>query len=54
VVQVQSSGFPEIDRNPQTFCDIDRAKPGDYRPATQRVYRAPNAASGLRVLVAPR
>jgi predicted acyl esterase len=54
VVQVQSSGFPEIDRNPQTFCDIYRAKPADYRPATQRVYRAPNAASGLRVLVAPR
>jgi predicted acyl esterase len=54
VVQVQSSGFPDIDRNRQTFCDIDRAKPGDYRPPTQRVYRVPNAASGLRVLVAPR
>ncbi len=42
------------DRIRQTFCDIDRAKPANHRPATQRVYRAPNAASGLRVLVAPR
>jgi putative CocE/NonD family hydrolase len=33
---------------------IYRAKPADYRPATQRVYRAANAASGLRVLVAPK
>jgi putative CocE/NonD family hydrolase len=54
MVQVQSSWFPYIDRNPQTFCDIYRAKPADYRPATQRVYRAANAPSGLRVLVAPR
>jgi predicted acyl esterase len=53
-VHVQSSWFPYIDRNPQTFCDIYRAKPADYRPATQRVYRAANAASGLRVLVAPK
>ncbi|NBP23676.1 MAG: CocE/NonD family hydrolase [Proteobacteria bacterium] len=54
MVQVQSSWFPYIDRNPQTFCDIYRAKPADYRPATQRVYRAANAASALRVLVMPR
>ena len=54
MIQVQSSWFPYIDRNPQTFCDIYRAKPADYRPATQRVYRAANAASGLRVLVAPK
>jgi len=54
MIQVQSSWFPYIDRNPQTFCDIYRAKPADYRPATQRVYRAAKAESGLRVLVAPR
>ncbi len=41
MVQVQSSWFPLIDRNPQTFVDnIFLAKASDYRPATQRVYRS--------------
>jgi putative CocE/NonD family hydrolase len=41
MVQVQSSWFPLYDRNPQTFVpNIFFAKPGDYRKATQRVYRA--------------
>jgi hypothetical protein len=40
MVQVQSSWFPLYDRNPQTFVpSIFDAKPGDYRAATQRVYR---------------
>jgi putative CocE/NonD family hydrolase len=39
MVQVQSSWFPLYDRNPQTFVpNIFKAKPGDYRKATQRVY----------------
>jgi uncharacterized protein len=39
MVQVQSSWFPLYDRNPQTFVpNIFFAKPGDYRPATQRVF----------------
>src|SRR5262245_54660827 len=38
MVQVQSSWFPMVDRNPQTFCDIYTAKPEDFRKATQRVY----------------
>jgi putative CocE/NonD family hydrolase len=38
MVQVQSSWFPFIDRNPQTFCDIYAAKPEDFKKATQRVY----------------
>ncbi len=38
MVQVQSSWFPMIDRNPQTFVpNIARAQPGDYRPAEQRI-----------------
>ena len=45
-VQVQSSWFPLIDRNPQTFVpSIFRATPGDYRKATQRIYHAPGQAS---------
>jgi putative CocE/NonD family hydrolase len=42
VVQVQSTWFPLIDRNPQTFVpNIFRARAGDYRKATQRVFRSP-------------
>ena len=38
MVQVQSSWFPVIDRNPQTFVpNIMRAKPEDFVKATQRV-----------------
>lgn len=39
MIQVQSSWFPLIDRNPQTFVDIYAAKPEDFQKATQRVYR---------------
>jgi putative CocE/NonD family hydrolase len=45
-VQIQSSWFPLYDRNPQTFvANILTARPGDYRKATQRVFRAGGAAS---------
>ncbi|WP_176498095.1 CocE/NonD family hydrolase [Sphingomonas sp. HMP6] len=38
MVQIQSSWFPVIDRNPQTFVpNIGRAKPADFVKATQRV-----------------
>jgi predicted acyl esterase len=53
MVQVQSSWFPLIDLNPQTFTHIPKAKPEDFVKATQRVYRAPGQASGLQVLVLP-
>jgi putative CocE/NonD family hydrolase len=49
MVQVQSSWFPVIDRNPQTFVDIYKAKPSDFRTATHRVYRTPQRPSGVRV-----
>jgi putative CocE/NonD family hydrolase len=39
MVQIQSSWFPMIDRNPQSFVpNIAKAPPGAYRSATQRVY----------------
>jgi putative CocE/NonD family hydrolase len=53
MVQVQSSWFPLLDRNPQTFCDIYHAKPEDFRKATQRVHRSATAASALQVTVVP-
>ncbi|UYY57723.1 CocE/NonD family hydrolase [Sphingomonas sp. S2-65] len=38
MVQIQSSWFPVIDRNPQTFVpNIYKAKPADFQKATQRV-----------------
>lgn len=38
MVQIQSTWFPIIDRNPQTFVDnIAKAQPADYRTATQQV-----------------
>ena len=41
MVQVQSTWFPVIDRNPQTFVEnIYTATESDYQPATQRVYRS--------------
>ncbi len=53
MVQVQSSWFPLIDRNPQTFCDVYRARPEDYHPATQRLYHGPATLSSVRLNVLP-
>ena len=53
MVQVQSSWFPLVDRNPQSFVDIYQAKPTDFRKATQRVYRSKELPSKVDVLVEP-
>jgi putative CocE/NonD family hydrolase len=53
MVQVQSTWFPLVDRNPQTFVDIYTAKESDFRKATQRVYRSADRASRLTVSVLP-
>jgi hypothetical protein len=53
MVQVQSSWFPLVDRNPQTFVDIYQAKESDFRKATQRVYRSKEMPSRVSVLVMP-
>ena len=51
MVQVQSSWFPLVDRNPQKFVDIHTARAADFQKATQRVYRSRALPSGLRLLV---
>lgn len=52
IVQVQSSWFPLVDRNPQTFvANIAEAKDADFRAATHRVYRTPGKASALEVTI---
>jgi hypothetical protein len=53
MVQVQSSWFPVIDRNPQTFVDIYEAQEEDFQAATQRIYRSPERASYLKLNVIP-
>jgi putative CocE/NonD family hydrolase len=47
MVQVHSSWFPLVDRNPQTFVDIAQARASDFRKATQRVYRSKEMPSRL-------
>jgi putative CocE/NonD family hydrolase len=53
MVQVQSSWFPLVDRNPQKFVNIPTAKPEDFQEATQRVYRTARQPSSLTVQVLP-
>ena len=53
MVQVQSSWFPLIDRNPQTFVDIYSAKESDFHKATHRVFRESAMPSRVEVLVMP-
>jgi uncharacterized protein len=51
MIQVQSSWFPLVDRNPQKYVDnIYNAKREDFIKATQRVYRSAGQASQVRVL----
>ncbi|HMP17058.1 MAG TPA: CocE/NonD family hydrolase, partial [Gemmatales bacterium] len=53
MVQIQSTWFPLVDRNPQTFCDIYQAKEADFQKATHRVYHHPSDGSRLMVRVLP-
>lgn len=51
MIQVQSSWFPLVDRNPQKFMEIPKATAADFQKATQRVYRSRTLASSITVLV---
>ncbi|MEO5857386.1 MAG: CocE/NonD family hydrolase [Pyrinomonadaceae bacterium] len=52
MVQIQSTWFPVIDRNPQTFVpNIFKAKESDFRKATQRIYRSGSNASFIALPV---
>jgi putative CocE/NonD family hydrolase len=51
MVQVQSTWFPLVDRNPQTFVDPSRATLEDFRAATHRIFRAKDRPSSLTVTV---
>jgi hypothetical protein len=51
MVQVQSTWFPMIDRNPGKFIDIYHAKDSDYQKTKQRIYHSTKHSSHLMVNV---
>ncbi|WP_165067682.1 CocE/NonD family hydrolase [Paludisphaera rhizosphaerae] len=54
MVQIQSTWFPLVDRNPQKFVDLATAAPEDFQKAVQRVFHGPTTPSRLEVLELPR
>lgn len=53
MVQVQSTWFPLIDRNPQTFCDIPNASADDYRKQQHTIWCTPEHGSHIELSVVP-
>lgn len=49
MVQIQSSWFPLVDRNPQKFMHIAEAEETDFQPATIRIYHDAKHPSHLEV-----
>ncbi|HEY2460840.1 MAG TPA: CocE/NonD family hydrolase [Candidatus Acidoferrum sp.] len=47
MIQVQSSWFPLVDRNPQKFINIPEATEADFQKATERIYRSKDHASAI-------
>ena len=47
MIQVQSTWFPLMDRNPQVFMDINQAKLEDYKKATHTVFHDAARPSGI-------
>ena len=55
MVQVSSTWFPVIDRNPQKYVpNIFEAEDSDFQKATQRVYRGPKFSSHVALDVLPK
>jgi uncharacterized protein len=51
MVQIQSSWFPLVDRNPQKFINIPDATEADFQKATERVYHSKQHASAIELSV---
>jgi predicted acyl esterase len=47
MIQVQSTWFPLMDRNPQKFVNIYQAADSDFQKATERVYHSAAHVSRL-------
>lgn len=53
MVQVQSSWFPLVDRNPQQFMDIPSANETDFKKANIKIYHSSQYPSAIEVNVLP-
>ena len=53
MVQIQSTWFPLVNLNPQTFCNINTATAADFQKATERVYRGKDAPSQIQLSILP-
>src|SRR4029450_760594 len=53
MLQIQSSWFPLVDRNPQKFVDIYKATEADFQKATVQVHRSGAQASRITFSVLP-
>lgn len=51
MIQIQSTWFPLVDRNPQKFVNIYEATESDFQRATQRVYHSPGRSSAVKLFV---
>jgi len=51
MVQIQSSWFPLVDMNPQTFVNIPTCEAADFKKATIRIYHDPSHLSGITLPV---
>lgn len=51
MVQIQSSWFPLVDRNPQTFVDIYNASEEDFQSATHTIFRNYEHPSSISILL---
>ncbi|TSJ40465.1 CocE/NonD family hydrolase [Mucilaginibacter corticis] len=51
MVHVQSTWFPLIDRNPQTFVNIMKADESDFKKATHKIYTSKEHPSFLKVRI---
>jgi uncharacterized protein len=51
MIQIQSSWFPLVDRNPQKFMEIPKALSTDFVKATERVYYGGADGSKIEVRV---
>ena len=52
MVQIQSSWFPIIDRNPQKYVpNIFEAQESDFQKATQKIYRSPQYPTHIQLSV---
>jgi putative CocE/NonD family hydrolase len=53
MIQIQSSWFPLVDRNPQKFVDIYNAKMSDFQKAVERVFHSVTETSRINLSVLP-